>query len=171
MSRMTTKTGAAAALCVAIALAGCSTPAPPEIDGALSTELRSSVVQVATAASTGDYAGALALLDVLEADISTAAAADDISAPRLATLQASLERTRADLTALILASTPEPTADPVVVAPGADPTEPAPVSDDATGETATGGPVNGNGGNSGEGDKGKPDDKGADKDKDKGKKN
>lgn len=91
---------AATGLLALLLLTGCA-PAPRQaVDSELSGVLSAEVVAVATTASTGDYAAALQQLDELESKVEASAADEKISASRLVTLQASIERTRASLTTL-----------------------------------------------------------------------
>jgi hypothetical protein len=100
--RPTTRPAAAAAIAAALAL-GLSSCAPAGED--TSTELHASVVQVAERAASGDYAGALAELALLEADVSDAAASGDLDAERVQEIGDAIGLVRTDLEAAEAAAT------------------------------------------------------------------
>jgi hypothetical protein len=137
---------AAVAAAVVVGLAAC---ASPEED--VSAELHASVVQVAERAASGDYAGALAELDLLEAEIAAAAEGGGLDPAREQEITEALVLVRTDLEAAEVASTPAPT-------------EPADESgdddsgDDGPGNSGENSDEN-NGNGKGKGNKGKGDDK------------
>ena len=115
----------AAASAVVLALAGSallSGCAPTDPSDAATEKLDASVVQTAERAASGDYAGAAASLDVVQARLTEYVEAGDVAADRSVEIQAAIDVVRADLTALIAAQT-TPTPEPME--PGV--TDPAPV--------------------------------------------
>lgn len=107
------------ALAASLLLSAC---APTDPSGAATERLDASVVQTADRAASGDYAGASASLDGLQARLAEYVEAGDVTADRSAEIQAAIDAVRADLTALIAAqSSPTP--------------EPAPSTDSGTGVT------------------------------------
>jgi hypothetical protein len=139
-------------------LSGC---APSDPSDAATERLDASVVQTADRAASGDYAGAVASLDVLQARLAEYVEAGDVTADRSAEIQAAIDTVRADLAALIAAQstpTPEPSESgtgvtdqtqapapaPVETVPGGDET---PDDDDADDQGSDKSPGNGNPGN------------------------
>jgi len=98
------------AVAVVTALSGCA-PAEPGIDTAVSSVLQASVADVTQAAANDDPEGALAALDVLEAQLKEDTASGAIGADRSAQIQASIDLVRADLTAALPEPSPTPTPD------------------------------------------------------------
>lgn len=123
---------AATALIVLGALSGCST-APPALEPATADRLQASVLDVTSAAATGDYETALSLLSAVEADLRTAASAGQITAERSAEIQAAITAVNSDLLAAVEASIPEPAPTP---SPSATPT-PAPTPSESPSPTPT----------------------------------
>ncbi|TFD48873.1 hypothetical protein E3T55_12540 [Cryobacterium frigoriphilum] len=102
---------AATALIVVGALSGCSN-APAALESATADRLQSSVLDVTSAAATGDYETALSLLTAVEADLRTAASAGQVTAERSAEIQAAITAVNADLLAAVEASVPVPASTP-----------------------------------------------------------
>jgi hypothetical protein len=98
------------AVAVVTALSGCA-QTEPGIDSAVSAALQASVSDVTQAAADGDPEGALAALDVLEAQLKEDTASGAIGADRSAQIQASIDLVRADLTAALPEPSPTPTPD------------------------------------------------------------
>ena len=96
--------------------------------------MHDSVVQIAERAATGDYAGALAELALLERDVATAAENGTIDAARETEITNAIEVVRADLESAEVATTPTP--EPTVV--------PSDDGDD-NGDDSNKGPGNNNG--------------------------
>ena len=113
----------AAVVFVASALAGCG-GTPPDLQQGTATQLQTGVQTVTAAAAAGDFEAAQASLEAVQADLLTAAAADQVSAARAADIQSALNLVSADLTSAIEASKPEPTVAP---APAPAPDEPTSV--------------------------------------------
>ncbi|MFD1714805.1 hypothetical protein ACFSBZ_10010 [Amnibacterium flavum] len=111
MTRRAAAIRASVALLVALPLAGCASTPSTDIHTALSKSLTSAVYELADQASTGAYADALGRLDELEAQVADAAADDEISAARLVTLQAAIDRVRQDLSTLSASSSDTDTTD------------------------------------------------------------
>ena len=113
------------ALAGSVLLSGCS---PTDPSDAATEKLDASVVQTAERAASGDFAGAAASLDVLQARLTEYVEAGDVATDRSVEIQAAIDVVRADLTALIAAQTtpaPQPT-EPVATDPAPAPV-PAPV--------------------------------------------
>ena len=96
-------------LAAVLALAGCASTEPTELDASAADQLQTSVVEVATLAADGDVTGAIEQLDALQAVLDDAVAANDVSVERAATIQAAIDSVRADLVALIPEPEPTPT--------------------------------------------------------------
>ena len=101
----------AAAVLVATALTGCAST-PPDLQQTTAALLQAGVQNVTAAAAAGDFEAAQASLETVQADLLTAAAADEVSAARAADIQSALNLVSADLVAAIEASKPEPTVAP-----------------------------------------------------------
>ncbi|MFC9917009.1 hypothetical protein [Agromyces binzhouensis] len=150
---------ASVTVALAVGLAGCA--AGPAISEGDATAFRSQVVSIAESSSAGDFADALARLDVLQAEVDAAAADGSLDADRAASITEAIALVRADLEAAIAAATPSP-----------EPTPTESESSDEADASEDGGPGNsgddGGEGNSGEGNsddkpgKGKGRDKGGD---------
>ena len=132
---------AAIAFALTFGLASC-TPSGDD----LTAELHGSVVQIAERAAAGDFAGALAELDLLDRDVTTAVEAGEIDDAREGEIRAAIELVRADLVA---AATPSATTPPPAPATEGDDDG----EDDDPGNSGNGN-GNGNGGNSGNGGNG-----------------
>lgn len=156
LRRVATSGAVALALVGTVLLSGC---APSDPSDAATERLDASVVQTADRAASGDYAGAVASLDVLQARLAEYVEAGDVTADRSAEIQAAIDTVRADLAALIAAQstpTPEPSESgtgvtdqtqapaPVETVPGGDDT---PDDDDADDQGSDKSPGNGNPGN------------------------
>ena len=102
----------AAVTLVASTLTGCGST-PPDLQQSTATQLQAGVQDVTVAAAAGDFDAAQVSLEAVQADLLTAAAADEVSAARAADIQSALNLVFADLTAAIEASEPEPTVAPV----------------------------------------------------------
>jgi len=98
--------------------------------------MHGSVVQIAERAASGDYAGALAELALLDRDVTTAAENGTIDAAREQEIRDAMDLVRADLEAADVTPTPTPTPTP----------------------TEEGDDAPGNSDNKGKGNKGKDDD-------------
>lgn len=164
LRRCATRGAVALALAGSVMLSGCASTDPSD---AAVHKLDASVVQTAERAASGDYAGAAASLDVLQARLGEYVEAGAVTADRSVEIQAAIDVVRADLTALIAAQTtptPEPTESgvtdpaPVETVPGT--VETPPVDDDVSedeGDTpGKGTPGSGNSGNGNTGN-GNPD--------------
>lgn len=140
---------AAASVTLALAggLAGCT--AEPDLAAEQSQAYRAQVVAIAESSAAGDYAGALAALDALQAEIDAAAADGSLTGDREQRIREAMALVRADLDAAIAAATPP---EPV-------PTETAPtetVDDDDDDDDDSGPGNSGDNANTGKGeDKGK----------------
>jgi hypothetical protein len=110
----------------------------------LSADLHASVVQISERAATGDYAGALAALALLDRDVASASDDGRLDSDRARAIREAIELVRADLEAAEVATTPTP--------------EPAP----AEGDDDKGNDDKGNDENKGKGDKGNGGGKGND---------
>ncbi|SFR90621.1 hypothetical protein SAMN05428970_3694 [Agromyces sp. CF514] len=99
-----TAVAAGVALLVALGLTSC---APTNDDTA--AEMHTSVVRISERAASADYAGALAELGLLEADVDQAAADGDLDAAQEQEIRDALALVRADLEAAEVAATPTPT--------------------------------------------------------------
>lgn len=97
--------------------------------------MHDSVVQIAERAATGDYAGALAELALLERDVVTAAENGTIDAARETEITNAIEVVRADLESAEVATTPTP--EPTVV--------PSDDNGNVDGDDSNKGPGNNNG--------------------------
>jgi hypothetical protein len=105
------------ALLVAAALTGCASDSSP-VQPSTATQLQSGVLSVTVAAAAGDYPGAAAALDAVQADLLTAAATGQVTGTRATEIQAAIDGVTADLAALATAAN-TPTATPVEpLAPG-----------------------------------------------------
>jgi hypothetical protein len=169
-NRAVRRRGFAAGSAVVLALAGSvllSGCAPTDPSDAATEKLGASVVQTAERAASGDYAGAAASLDVLQARLTEYVEAGDIATDRSIEIQAAIDVVRADLTALIAAQTtptPEPTEPavtdpaPVETVPGTVESPPVDddVSEDESDSPGKGTPGSGNSGNGNTGN-GNPD--------------
>lgn len=94
-------------LAAALTFAGCASPT------AEPTAWQSTVATVATQASGGDYAGALATLNALEAEVATRRDAGELAASEAEAILGRIATVRADLTSLAPTPTPTPTVQPV----------------------------------------------------------
>lgn len=105
MSRLRTRLAAAGAgiLLTLSALAGCA-GAPPDLQESTAAGFQLAVFDVTTAAKEGDYVTAQAALDALQADLLTAAAAEQVSGTRSAEIQSAINLVRTDLAAAIRAA-------------------------------------------------------------------
>ena len=150
---------AIAAASVTLALVGglAACTAEPDLAAEQSQAYRAQVVAIAEASAAGDFAGAIAALDALQAEIDAAVADGTLTAEREQRIREAMTLVRADLDAAIAAATPPEPAPTEAVDDGAD--------DDDAGEDAeddSSGP-----GNSGDNaNTGKGEDKGKGKDKD-----
>ena len=148
---------AAASVTLALAggLAGCT--AEPDLAAEQSQAYRAQVVAIAEASAAGDFAGAIAALDALQAEIDAAVADGTLTDEREQRIREAMALVRADLDAAIAAATPPEPAPSEAVDDGTD--------DDDAGEDAeddSSGP-----GNSGDNaNTGKGEDKGKGKEKD-----
>ncbi|MFF2372301.1 hypothetical protein [Agromyces sp. NPDC058110] len=139
--------GAAVAAGLALLLGvGLTSCAPSHDDTA--AEMHASVVRVSERAASTDYAGALAELELLEADVDEAATSGELDAAQEQQIRDAIALVRTDLETAEAATTPTPT----------------PTTDDSdeSGNSGDSDDSPGNGGNKGKG-------KGKDKDKDKDK--
>jgi len=82
-------------------------------------QLQAGVQNVTAAAAAGDFEAAQASLEAVQADLLTAAAAEEVSAARAADIQSALNLVSGDLVTAIEASKPEPIVEP---APSPSPT-------------------------------------------------
>ncbi|MDY7528566.1 MULTISPECIES: hypothetical protein [Cryobacterium] len=87
------------ALLVAAALTGCASDSSP-VQPSTATQLQSGVLSVTEAAAAGDYPGASAALDAVQADLLTAAATGQVTGTRATEIQAAIDSVTADLAAL-----------------------------------------------------------------------
>ena len=94
-----------------VTLSGCAST-PDALKQATADQLQAGVRSVTTAASAGDFAGAQAALDSLQADLLAAASAGDVPGSRSAEIQSAINLVGADLDAAILASAPTPKPTP-----------------------------------------------------------
>ncbi|MCO4254078.1 hypothetical protein [Pseudarthrobacter cellobiosi] len=90
--------GLAAALAVAVSLAGCG-PADTGMQRDTAHQLQELVLGVSQAAAANDHAAALKTLDSLEADVATAAGSGQVSEERRRKIMTSITAVRADLNA------------------------------------------------------------------------
>lgn len=90
-------------------LSACS-GAPVSVQAATASSLQASVLDISTAAASGDFDTALGLLTAVEADLRTAAAAGQVSPERSAQIQSAISAVNSDLLAAIADAEPEPTA-------------------------------------------------------------
>lgn len=111
---------AALALAGVLLLGGC---APPAVQP---TAWQGSVETVADQAAGGDYAGALASLDALEAEVVARRDAGEVPVNEADRILAAIATVRADLAALVPA--PEPTPEPEPAQTTQEPTPETPVS-------------------------------------------
>ncbi|MEC5148642.1 hypothetical protein [Cryobacterium sp. GrIS_2_6] len=105
------------ALLVAAALTGCASDSSP-VQPSTASQLQSGVLSVTEAAAAGDYPGASAALDAVQADLLTAAATGQVTGTRATEIQAAIDSVTADLAALEEAarlSSATPAAIPVPV--------------------------------------------------------
>lgn len=150
---------AIAAASVTLALVGglAACTAEPDLAAEQSQAYRAQVVAIAESSAAGDYAGAIAALDALQAEIDAAVADGTLTAEREQRIREAMTLVRADLDAAIAAATPPEPAPTEAVDDGTD--------DDDAGEDAeddSSGP-----GNSGDNaNTGKGEDKGKGKEKD-----
>lgn len=86
-------------LLVAAALTGCASEGSP-VQPSTATPLQSGVLSVTEAAAAGDYPGASAALDAVQADLLTAAATGQVTGTRATEIQAAIDSVTADLAAL-----------------------------------------------------------------------
>ena len=98
------------ALLVAAALTGCASDDSP-VQPSTATQLQSGVLAVTEAAASGDFPGASAALDAVQADLLTAAATGQVTGTRATEIQAAIDGVTADLAALAAAAS-TPTATP-----------------------------------------------------------
>lgn len=110
----------AAAVLAAGLLTGCA----PELDESAAVGLQSRAGEVRTLTAQKNYRAALTALDRLEADLTAAAAAGDVTSDREQVIREAVKLVRADLTAAAAAATPRPTPTPTPTPP------PLPVEDD-----------------------------------------
>lgn len=113
----------------------------------LSADLHASVVQISERAATGDYAGALAALALLDRDVASASDDGRLDSDRARAIREAIELVRVDLEAAEIATTPTPEP------------EPAPAEDD---DDDKGNDDKGNDENKGNDDKGNSGGKGND---------
>lgn len=150
---------AIAAASVTLALVGglAACTAEPDLAAEQSQAYRAQVVAIAESSAAGDFAGAIAALDALQAEIDAAVADGTLTAEREQRIREAMTLVRADLDAAIAAATPPEPAPTEAVDDGTD--------DDDAGEDAeddSSGP-----GNSGDNaNTGKGEDKGKGKEKD-----
>lgn len=150
---------AIAAASVTLALVGglAACTAEPDLAAEQSQAYRAQVVAIAEASAAGDFAGAIAALDALQAEIDAAVADGTLTDEREQRIREAMILVRADLDAAIAAATPPEPAPSEAVDDGTD--------DDDAGEDAeddSSGP-----GNSGDNaNTGKGEDKGKGKEKD-----
>ncbi|MCO4273082.1 hypothetical protein NG701_01315 [Pseudarthrobacter sp. HLT3-5] len=95
--------GLAAALAVAVSLAGCG-PADTGMQRDTAHQLQELVLGVSQAAAANDHAAALKTLDSLEADVATAAGSGQVSEERRRKIMTSITAVRADLNAAAAAA-------------------------------------------------------------------
>ncbi len=121
-----------AAASVALGLIGglASCAADPEIGADTSAAFRAQVATIATHSVAEDYAGALAQLDALAAEVDAAVAAGTVDPARADQIREAIALVRADLEASIAAATPPPTAEPT---PTEEPADDAPGNSDGKG--------------------------------------
>ena len=86
-------------------LAGCAT-GTPDLHSDTASGLQDGVLTVSTAAAAGDFAGAQAALDVVQADLTAASAANGVTAARAAEIQAAIDLVASDLVAEIESGAP-----------------------------------------------------------------
>ena len=86
-------------------LTGCAT-GTPDLHSDTASGLQDGVLTVSTAAAAGDVAGAQAALDVVQADLAAASAADGVTAARAAEIQAAIDLVASDLAAAIESGAP-----------------------------------------------------------------
>lgn len=150
---------AIAAASVTLALVGglAACTAEPDLAAEQSQAYRAQVVAIAESSAAGDFAGAIAALDALQAEIDAAVADGTLTDEREQRIREAMTLVRADLDAAIAAATPPEPAPSEAVDDGTD--------DDDAGEDAeddSSGP-----GNSGDNaNTGKGEDKGKGKEKD-----
>ena len=106
---------ALAVVILSVALSGCAS-APDALGQATADRLRAGVGSVTAAASAGDFEGAQAALESLQADLLAAASAGDVTGSRSAEIQSAINLVGADLdaasAAAIEAAKPTPTPTP-----------------------------------------------------------
>ena len=90
--------GLAAALVLAVSLAGCG-PAAPGLQRDTASHLQELVLGVSQSAAANDHAAALAALENLESDVASAAGSGQVSEDRRRRIMASITAVRADLNA------------------------------------------------------------------------
>ena len=98
------------AVLVVSALTGCASDSSP-VQPSTATQLQSGVLSVTQAAAAGDYPGASAALDAVQADLLTAAATGQVTGTSATEIQAAIDGVTADLAALAAAAS-TPTATP-----------------------------------------------------------
>lgn len=96
-------------------LTACSVP-QPELADAAAAALQSRAAAIRTAAAGGDYRAALKALDGLAEDLNRAAGQGEVSFPRYQSIDAAVDRLRADLNASLQAASPSPAASPAPAA-------------------------------------------------------
>jgi len=112
---------ACGALLTAAALTGCASEGSP-VQPSTATQLQSGVLSVTEAAAAGDYPGASAALDAVQADLLTAAATGQVTGTRATEIQAAIDGVTADLAALAAAAN-TPTAAPAAPLPPGPPVD------------------------------------------------
>ena len=90
---------AACSLAFVLATLGGCAPTAPEISSTAATQLQASVSAMTNAAASGNVAGAIADLDILETQVREATASGAMSTDRTTRIQAMISLVRADLTA------------------------------------------------------------------------
>ncbi|MGY4859893.1 hypothetical protein [Cryobacterium sp. AP23] len=81
-------------------LAGCAT-ATPDLNADTAAGLQDGVLTVSEAAANGDFAGAQAALEVVQADLTAATAADGVTDTRAAEIQTAIDLVATDLAAAV----------------------------------------------------------------------
>jgi len=112
---------ACGALLTAAALTACASEGSP-VQPSTATQLQSGVLSVTEAAAAGDYPGASAALDAVQADLLTAAATGQVTGTRATEIQAAIDGVTADLAALAAAAN-TPTAAPAAPLPPGPPVD------------------------------------------------
>jgi outer membrane biosynthesis protein TonB len=135
MSGTSTRRGRLALMVAGIALAGsmltgCAT-GTPDLNADTAAGLQDGVLTVTTAAADGDFAGAQAALDTVQADLTAASAAEGVTAARAAEIQAAIDLVAGDLAAAIESGVPAEAP----VEPEAPAETEAPVETEAPAET------------------------------------